>query len=394
MDISVIEQYIQSLVDSRELVGGSLLIRRGSQVVCEGQWGHADVAGTKKLDGSHIFRLMSMTKPITAVGILKLLEQGKLSIDDPLYRYAPEFRQMRVVSDPGFDALDLMDPQVMQRQVEMLDPARVLTIPANRPVTLRDLLSHSSGIGQGNFGMLCILRDTQTKESLQQQAQYYASLPLAFQPGCGTGYSPFAGFDLLGLVIERASGMDAATFFRQEIFEPLDMVDTTFDLGEEQRNRLVDVCARQGEALVSLTGKNEDVDGMLHRGPGYIAGSGGLYSTLADYDHFAQMLLQKGTFRGQQMLRPETVELMATEAPAKHLEAGPGTVWGLGVLVRQNDTVCTPGTYGWSGAFSTHFFVSPRDELSVVWMTNRADLGGSASYVSRRLEELVFASGN
>lgn len=385
MDYQKIDRYIQSLVENEEISGGSLLIRQEEQIVYQNLWGWADVAKTRKLEDHHIFRMMSMTKPVTAVGILKLMEQGKLSIDDPLHKFIPEFQNMRVVKAKGIRVLSLL-PQLVS-----FHPETVKTVPADRDITIRDLLSHSSGLSQGLLGLIGMVKDKGIRESLQQQAEVYASRPLDFQPGTGTGYSPLAGFDMLGLVIERASGMDAASFFRKEIFEPLDMPNSTFWLTKEQEPRLVDACKRKGKKLFNVTATGDDMDGMLHRGEGYIAGCGGLYSTLHDYDHFALMLLQKGSFRGVQFLRPETVELMQTEAPAKHMEPEKGQVWGLGVRIRQNDGVCTPGTYGWSGAFGTHFFISPKDNLSVLWMTNRTDIGGSGSYVSKELEKMVFS---
>ena len=119
----------------------------------------------------------------------------------------------------------------------------------------------------------------------------------------------------------------------------------------------------------------------------YVAGCGGLYCTIKDYEKLGRMLCNAG----DGFLKPETIRLMATEAQEKHLEFAPGSVWGLGVLIRQTDDFCTSGTYGWSGALGTHFFVSPKDNLEVVFATHRADLGGSGSYISRKVEELVFS---
>ena len=152
---------------------------------------------------------------------------------------------------------------------------------------------------------------------------------------------------------------------------------------------------RKKNRLVDVTGTKDDMYGILACEAGYIAGCGGLFSTLADYDRFAQMLANGGTLDGVTILKPETVELMHTEAPEKHMEPDPGQVWGLGVKIRQDpakgNLPVTAGTYGWSGAFGTHFFISPKDDLSCVWMTNRTDLGGSGSYISAKIEELVFS---
>ena len=232
--------------------------------------------------------------------------------------------------------------------------------------------------------------------NLAAQAERYAQYPLDFQPGCGTGYSPLAGFDVLARVIEVVSDMDAAQYYKANIFQPLGMRDTAFHLNEEQKKRLVHVYCRKNGKLVDVTGSKEDLPKKFHFGERYICGAGGLYSTLTDYGAFAQMLQNGGSYRGTQILKPETVQLMRTEAPVNHLEPEPGFVWGLGVKIRQDPvrggSVATKGTYGWSGAFGTHFFVSPADDLNCVLMLNRSDLDGAGSYISKKVEELVFGT--
>lgn len=132
----------------------------------------------------------------------------------------------------------------------------------------------------------------------------------------------------------------------------------------------------------------------IAEGSDYVSGSGGLYSTAEDYEHFAQMLLDSGVYNGKRILSEESVKLMQTEAPKKHLEPEPGFVWGLGVKIRQDPikgkTPATEGTFGWSGAYGTHFFVSPKDNMECVFMTNVSNIGGSSSKVSQKVEELVF----
>ena len=273
---------------------------------------------------------------------------------------------------------------------------RVKTVPAEREITIRDLLSHSSGLEQGMIGLLAMLKDRRERVDLVAQAERYAQYPLDFQPGCGTGYSPLAGFDVLARVIEVLSGMDAAQYYKANIFQPLGMQDTAFHLNEEQKKRLVHVYCRKNGKLVDVTGSKEDLPKKFHFGERYICGAGGLYATLTDYGAFAQMLQNGGSYRGTQILKSETVQLMCTEAPVKHLEPEPGFVWGLGVKIRQDPvrggSAATKGTYGWSGAFGTHFFVSPADDLNCVLMLNRSDLDGAGSYISKKVEELVFGT--
>jgi len=329
------------------------------------------------------------------VGILKLMDQGLLALDDPLSKFLPQFKNMQVCADkryafkPGMNMISLLPKLLFFRM------GKVKAIPADREITIRDLLSHSSGLAQGVVGLIAMMKDKSVRESLSQQADIFGNYVLDFQPGTGTGYSPLAGFDMLTRVIEVVSGMDAASFFQKEIFSPLEMADSTFWPTEAQKSRLVHAYKRKKGNLVDVTGTKDDMNGMLHRGPGYIAGCGGLFSTLTDYDRFVQMLANGGTYKGNVILKPETVELMHTEAPAMHLEPDPGQVWGLGVKIRQDPEKgklpVTAGTYGWSGAFGTHFFISPADNLSCVWVTNRTDLGGSGSYISAKIEELVFS---
>ena len=173
------------------------------------------------------------------------------------------------------------------------------------------------------------------------------------------------------------------------------MRDTTFFLSEEQKSRLVDVYKRKGKHLVNVTGKKDDIAGFFHQKELLFEhGCGGLYSTLEDYARFGQMLLNEGTYQGRQILKSETVQLMHTEGAREHLCPEPGMVWGLGMKIRQNPkeagSFATEGTYGWSGAFGTHFFISPKERLMAVFMMNRSDIGGSGSYISRKVEELVF----
>lgn len=390
-----IDQTVSEYIKNKEISGGALLVRKAGEVVYQNKWGYADVAAGAPVEYDSIYRMMSMTKPVTAVGILKLMDRGLITLDDPLSKFLPQFKDMEVCADkryefkPGMNMLSLLQKLLFFRM------DRVKTVPADREITIRDLLSHSSGLAQGIVGLIAMMKDKSVRESLSQQADVFSRYVLDFQPGTGTGYSPLAGFDMLTRVIEVVSGMDAAEYFQREIFEPLGMTDSSFWPTEAQKARLVHAYKRKKGKLVDVTGTKEDMDGMLHRGPGYIAGCGGLFSTLTDYDRFVQMLANGGTYRGKVILKPETVERMHTEAPAMHLEPDPGQVWGLGVKIRQDPEKgklpVTAGTYGWSGAFGTHFFISPADKLSCVWVTNRTDLGGSGSYISAKIEELVFA---
>ena len=189
--------------------------------------------------------------------------------------------------------------------------------------------------------------------------------------------------------------MSFEEYVQKNICEPLEMKDTTFFLNEEQRTRLVDLYIRKKERLVNVTGSEKDLYSVMNmEKEAFEAGCGGLYSTVEDYEHFAEMLLNEGTYYGKRILKQKTVRMMCSEGGYVHLEKDPGLVWGLGVKIRTEPEKCgsaaTKGTYGWSGAFGTHFFISPEDRLEAVFMTNRADMDGASSPVSREIEKAVF----
>ena len=335
-----------------------------------------------------------MTKCVTAVCVMQLIEQGLIGLDDPLSKYVPEFKNMTVSSDDRY-VYDEKNIKKVLLYVPLFKMEKVKTVPAEREITIRDLLSHSSGLEQGIVGLIAMLKMKNEYRTLEDLVMRYSRYALDFQTGCGTGYSPAAGFDILGYVIEQVTGMRLEAYLHKNLCEPLEMKDTTFFLNEEQQNRLVHVYKREKEKLKDVTGTRDDMCGILHQDSiRFEQGCGGLFSTVTDYEHFGEMLACGGMYHGKRILKPETVELMHTEAAKKHLEPEPGMVWGLGMKIRQNPkaakSFATVGTYGWSGAFGTHFFVSPKDQLEAVFVTNRSDLGGSGSYISTRVEELIF----
>lgn len=389
-----IEKCMQEYVDNQEMACGALMVRKNGELVYKNKWGEACLETHEPVRYDSIYRMMSMTKCVTAVGVMQLIEQGKIHLDDPLSKYIPEFKDMKVSADERY-VYDEKNVKKILLHVPLFKMEKVKCVPADRKITIRDLLSHSSGLEQGVAGFIAMLKMKNEDRILEDRVMRYSRYVLDFQPGTGTGYSPLAGFDILGYVIECVSGMRLEEYVRRCICEPLEMKDTTFFPNEEQKGRLVHVYKREKNKLKDVTGTKDDMLGMLHQDElRFEEGSGGLFSTVTDYEHLADMLCSGGTYKGYRMLKPETVELMHTEAPKMHLEPEPGMVWGLGVKIRQNpslsESFATEGAYGWSGAFGTHFFVSPKENLEAVFVTNRSDLGGSGSYISTKVEELVF----
>ncbi|WP_294760260.1 serine hydrolase domain-containing protein [uncultured Gemmiger sp.] len=394
MDTQEIQRTIDAYIQNQELAGGALLVRRDEEVLYENTFGYSNIAARQTIARDSLYRLMSMTKPITAVAVMQLAEQGKIELDAPLNHYLHGFTAMRVVDDKryayheGMNALSLLPGLLTFR----LKAPR--TVPAERDITIRDLLCHASGLEQGIYGLISMKLDKSKRESLAALEQKYSTMPLDFQPGKGGGYSPLAGFDLLARVVEVVSGLPFDAYLQQNLLDPLGMQDTTFRPDNARSAQLVHVYKREKNRLQDVTDTAEDMDSLLQRGENYTAGCGGLFSTLHDYDRFAHMLLNGGAVDGVRVLQPETVWLMGQPGSPAYPDPDPGCAWGLGMKIRKDPqkakSACTAGTFGWSGAFGTHFFVSPKDHLSAVWMMNRSDLDGAGSYISKKIEELVF----
>ncbi len=395
-----ISQTMEQYVKNGEMVGGLLMVRKKGELLYKNKWGYADPVSKKPIEYNHIFRIASMTKPITAAAVLKLCEKGKLGLDDEVSRYLPQFANRRVVADPRYvykemsgQSKAVMAAKAIFRMLTFrLD--KVKTVPAERELTVRDLLTHSSGLEMGMVGLILMMKMKAGNDTLAERVDKYARYPLDFQPGKGTGYSPLANWDVLARIVEIVSGMPYDVYLRKEIFDPLGMKDTCFRLSEEQQRRLVPLYEYKKGRLKNVTGTKKDIQHFARISPRHTSAGGGLYSTIDDYDKFAQMLCNEGIYNGVRILRTETVRLMHTERGYDRLEFMPGMAWGLGVLVRENPkragSFATQGTYGWSGAFGTHFFISPKDKMMAVFVMNRADIGGADSYISKKVEELVF----
>ncbi len=405
-----IDQTMQAYFENSELAGGALLVRKDDRLVYQSKWGYADLAEHIPIEYTSIYRMMSMTKPITAVAVMQQVEKGKIGLDNPISRFLPTFGKMQVLDAKlPKAALRVFDPDQKEKGSKLgllsliplilsIKAGRYKTVPAVREMTIRDLLTHSSGLEQGLYGYVQLFLQPKQRESLAEVAERYSHYPLDFQPGTAANYSPLAGFDVLARIVELVADMPFDLYVQDHIFAPLGMTDATFRLNDTQKKRLVRAYKRNKDGLTNVTGTKDDVDGILRSGKDYISASGGLYATVTDYDRFARMLLLEGTLDGERILKPETVQQMRSEGARVHLEPEPGYVWGLGMKIRQDpqrgDSPCTAGTYGWSGAFGTHFLISPADKLEAIWVTNRTDLGGSGSYISREIERLVFGCFN
>jgi CubicO group peptidase (beta-lactamase class C family) len=315
-----------------------------------------------------LFRIASMTKPMTAAGILILVDEGKLDISDPVEKHLPEFKgQMLTIREA-------------KGKTALKKPAR--------PITLRDLLTHTSGLPfyPREMARIYVNRDRSLAESIQAVAKQ----PLDFEPGSKWSYCN-SGIDTLGRVIEVVSGQSYETFLQKRIFEPLGMKDTTFYPTPEQRKRRAVLYGKKSGKLVAAP---DNLLGQPDR-PKHPIPAGGLYSTGADVARFYRMMLSGGELDGKRILSAGSVKAM-TSVQTGELKAAftPGMGFGLGfAVVRKPEGVTSmlsPGSFGHGGAFGTQSWADPRRDLFVVLLIQRSDIGNSdASAMRRAVQQLA-----
>jgi CubicO group peptidase (beta-lactamase class C family) len=340
-------------MDLGDITGAVILVARKGEVAYVDVQGVMDAETKKSMTRDSLFRMASMTKPVIGTAIMMMLEEGKIQLGDPVSKYIPEFKGMKVAmleaaaKGPG-------------------NPPKFYTVPAQRDITIKDLLTHTSGLSSGPMGQSEVAKiRRKPTETLADYVPRLGSTPLEFQPGTRWMYSPSDGFDVLARIVEIASGMPLNRFLKQRIFDPLNMPETSHYPTEEQMPRLVSAYQKTDKGLV----KNQNSLSMSSKV--YFAGGGGLISTVDDYSHFAQMLANGGELYGKRLLSPVTVKLMSSvhipyTLPGRTLGEG----FGLSVRVMQDAIAgnhrISDGSFGWSGAYGTHFWVDPKQEIVAI----------------------------
>lgn len=382
----MILERLKGYVDRGEIPGAAICVRKEGKIVAEGYFGYEDLEKQRSVDPKTVYRLMSMTKPMTAVVVMRYVERGLISLEDKVEKYLPEFKNLTVADRALLP--DETDETGLYGKPEVL--VTLHRVPAKRGITVGELLNHTGGIGQGPVGIGYGLKYSKKDDSLSERIQIYTEAMCDFQPGENTGYSAFAGFDALGAILEKISGKTLEKVYQEELFSLLGTEDASFALRKDREAHLCCMCDyREGK----LTESADVLWPLIEAIPGrrYCA-SAGLYSTLGAYDRFAQMLMQKGTWQGTQILKEETVEKMTH--PTTALEKSPGCRWGIGMLhfgdPKETGRGLAENTYGWSGAYGTHFYNDPQNHMSVVLMLNRCDINGEFSYISREMEETIY----
>lgn len=319
-----------------------------------------------------LFRLASMTKPITTVAVMLLVEAGQLGLDDEVRRYLPAF-----------------DETWIGRRTE----SGIERVNKAAPITIRHLLAHASGLGSGPVGDWADAhRPAEGLRDLAGGVDYYATVPLDFAPATAHAYSAVFGFDVLARIVEVVTGVPFDQFLKTEIFDKLGMTDTTFTPTDEQWARLVAMhtITDDAAAVAPMTPNAIFFSIPTH----YFCGGAGLAGTLRDYTRFARMLIGRGTLDGKQLLKEETVAQMATPQITACNAPEASEVWGLGMRIVTRDQAGGPpaGSYGWSGAFGTHFWIDPVNEISGIYMKNSRIDGGAGASTARKFEKDVYAS--
>ena len=359
-----IEEIATFDLTNNNLFGSSYFVYQNGEVVLKKHFGHISIDGKDPVDDTTIYRLASMTKPITAVAILILVDRGLISLDEPVSKYIPEFEDIHIITSDGADL------------------GKTKT-----PVTILHCLTHTSGIG----GVKVIDVDDKAKETIADTINYYINAGLDFEPFTKQAYSGYAAFDVLAAVVEKVTGQYYDDFIKKEIFIPCNMSDTTFSPSEEQWNRFM--------TMHNKVNERNDV-GITYPGCVFekfpckhnLAGAG-LVSTLKDYSNFAKMLLNKGKIDNYKILSEQTFRKLSTPYVPKDIMPGYES-WGLGVRVITDKKYpnLTVGSFGWSGAYGSHFWIDPENNIVAVFMKNSRFDGGAGNCSARRFKEAVFNS--
>jgi len=374
---------IKKEIEKGQYPGAVMLVARHGKVVYFDSVGQLDPAGGKPMTKDAIFRMYSMTKPYTSVAIMMLMEEGKLRVSDPVSKFIPAFATLQVsvpVTDPYTGA------------------TKYINVPTEREVTIQDLLRHTSGFVYGGFTSHPKVKELYAKENVDwkdltgaEQIERLAKVPLAHQPGSTFEYG--LSVDVLGRVVEAISGKTLGEFLQERVFAPLGMKDSAFIVSQDKVGRLAQPFATDSATNtpislldVTVAQKND-------------AGGAGSVGTASDYARFLQMMINGGELDGVRLLSPTTVRYMTVDHLGPDIKFSgvttlpPGTGFGLGFAVRKEtgrfEVTGNEGEYYWAGAAGTGFYVDPKDDIVVVWMT-QGQPGMSRRYDRYLFKQLVY----
>lgn len=353
---------MQGYIDRNETAGVVTLVARKGKVVHFSALGERDVESGAPMKHDNIFRIASMAKPITSVAVMMLYEEGHFQLRDPISKWLPEFADMKV-------AVPSPNDQPVREHYK--------TVPANGPITIQQLLTHTAGLANGNRGIAQqeyaeTMAEFPLHETDYDRMKRLAKLPLSFHPGEHWEYT--LGTSALGVMVQVISGMTLDEFFRERIFKPLGMTDTHYFLPESKLDRFAALYTLDDDNKIQLA-EAPNAESRWVRGPRVqFRGAGGLLTSPRDYFRFHQMMLNGGELDGVRLLSRKTVELMTTN----HIGdkpiwiTGPGYGFGLGYAIVTDQgpaaTLRSEGSYFWTGAFGTVFWVDPKEDLIGIMM--------------------------
>ena len=341
--------------------GASILVAQDGEIVYKEHFGFEDMC-EKAVSDRTLFRLASMTKPVTAVATMILVERGLLSLDDTVDSFYPEFLRVQIKQEDG------------------------TLVPCDKKITIRNILTHSSGISTGALWQESAKKLTsKDKESVETFVEFISKEPLSFLPGSKQEYSGVGAFSVLTGIIQKIVGTTYGSFLQKEIFEPCRMTDTTFEPNDEQWQRIIAMHGKKdGKSIICKTCEGCVFESIPPRNH---VGGAGLLSSLGDYFNFAEMLLCGGVFEGKRVISEKSV----AEISKPQFFKRPEVSWGLGVRVITGEDSLPVGSYGWSGAYGSHFWIDPSNKIVAIYMKNSWYDGGSGATTSKNLEKDVYS---
>lgn len=367
LDNELLVQNIQEMADfdleNERVFGSCYSVVQEEKEVYKRYFGYTSIDKKKKVDEKVMYRLASMTKPITTIATLILVDRGLLSLDDEISKFIPEYKNVHITEVKENELVDLWE--------------------AKTPITIYHILTHSAGIGGVSAKDKFV--KIEDKITALSMAKAFAKIGIDYEPGTSQFYSGTASFCVLGYILEQVCGTSLEKFYKKEIFEPLEMYDTTFIPTLEQWDRVIDMLAKKDDKTV-VAKMNKNCAFTNYPCSHCLAGAG-LVSTLDDYVKFAKMLLNKGKANGKTIVSEKLIEQMSS--PQVRIEDS--TYWGFGVRVIANDShpYLPKGSFGWSGAYGSHFWIDPQDKVAAVFMKNAQVDGGAGNQSSRHFEVAV-----
>jgi CubicO group peptidase (beta-lactamase class C family) len=382
-----IREAVQRHVDAGQVSGVVTLVARRGKIAHFEAYGMQDLESKKPMPKDGIFRLASMSKPITAAAVMMMVEEGKMRLTDPVSRFIPEFRGAKVaVAKPGARGGGPAGPGGPGGGRGAAPEFDVVS--ANRDITVRDLLTHGSGLMSGGLGN-AVAPQRGPNDTLATYIPRLGAVPLDFQPGTLWRYSGLAGFDVLSRIVEVVAEQPFDQFLKQRLFDPLGMKDTGFSARPDNQARLVTLYQRGQDGKLT---KAANQDGLSSKT--YFAGSGGMVTTAEDYAQFAQMLVNGGELNGKRYLGTRTVQLMSTNHTGDLVNGqfgrpAAGMGFGLGVQVVEDPALAglrqSKGSWGWAGAYGTNVNIEPAEKMVTIIMMQT-----STGALQRDFENAVF----